>query len=104
MVSLPPVRGMGKCNLGLGVGRETTREEPMSETFRDILAPSDITDDVRDVIETVFDGYYADEPRINWHEFLDRVERYALVNFGSDMDTPVIKAVKKIVKQLRNAE
>jgi hypothetical protein len=94
---------MGKRNLGLGVGRETQRGKLMSDSYRDIKAPSDITEDVRDTIETVFDGYYADEPRIDWHAFLDKVESMGLYNFGSDMDSPVVKEIKKIVKQLRNA-
>jgi hypothetical protein len=75
----------------------------MSETYREINTTADFTQDVIMAIESVFDGYYADEPRIDWFAFLDRVERLALVNFGSDMDSPVVKQVKKVVKGLRNA-
>ena len=76
----------------------------MTDTYRDIKALGDITEDVRDTIETIFDGYYSDEPRIDWYAFLDRVERMGLYNFGSDMDSPVVKEVKKIVKKLRKGE
>lgn len=72
-------------------------------TYRDIITPADFTEDVMIAIETIFDGYFSDEPRIDWFNFLDRVESLALVNFGSDMDSPAVKQVKKIVKGLRNA-
>lgn len=73
----------------------------MSTPYRDINNVGDITADVVSAIETVYDGYYTDELRIDWFTFLDRVERLALVNFGSQMDTAVVKQVKKIVKGLR---
>jgi hypothetical protein len=75
----------------------------MTEVFTPINTPEDFTDGLIEAIETVYDGYYADEPRIDWHKFLDRVETLALVNLGSDMDSPVVKHVKKIVKALRTA-
>ena len=75
----------------------------MEINYRNINTPADFTEDVMDAIETIFDGYYADEPRIDWFNFLDRVESLALVNFGNDMDSPAVKQVKKIVKGLRNA-
>jgi len=71
------------------------------DTFKTINTPEEITEDVLMVIETIYDGYYADEPRIDWHAFLDRVERMGLYNFGSDMDSPVVKAIKKYVRTLK---
>ena len=73
----------------------------MSDQYRDITTVGDFTADVLAAIETVFDGYYSDEPRIDWFAFLDRVERLALVNFGSQMDSAVVKHVKQVVRQLR---
>lgn len=73
----------------------------MNEVFKEIRKVEDITEDVVAVIETVYDGYYADEPRIDWYAFLDRAERMGLYDFGSDMDSAVIKQVKKIVKELK---
>lgn len=72
----------------------------MSE-YKVVSTAADFTEDVVTAIETVFDGYYADEPRIDWYKFLERVENYALVDFGSSMDSPAVKEVKKIVKRLR---
>ena len=71
------------------------------ETFRTIRTQEELTEDVLMVIETIFDGYYADEPRIDWYAFLDRVESMGLYDFGSEMDSPIIKAIKKYVRTLK---
>jgi hypothetical protein len=70
--------------------------------FRTINTPAEITEDVVEAIETAYEGWFADEVRINWSDLLDRVELLAQVNLGSDMDSAVIKQVKKIVKTLRS--
>ena len=75
----------------------------MTEQWRKIETVEGITEDVLAVIEMVHDGYYADEPRIDWFEFLDRVERAGLYDLGSQMDSPVVKAIKRIVKGLRQS-
>jgi hypothetical protein len=73
------------------------------DTFTPITTLDDFTDALVQAIETVYEGYYADEPRIDWHRFLERVETYALVDLGSSMDSPVVKHIKKLVKGLRTA-
>jgi hypothetical protein len=73
----------------------------MGEQWTKIATADDITADVLAVIEMVHDGYYADEPRIDWYAFLDRVERTGMYDLGAQMDSPVVKAIKKIVKGLR---
>lgn len=73
------------------------------ETYKDINTPEQLTEDVLAIIETVYDGWFADEPRIDWFAFLDRVERLGLYNLGSDMDSPVVKAIKKYVRKLKAA-
>lgn len=52
-------------------------------------------------VESVYDGWWADQSRIDWEDFLDRVERYADVDLGSDMLSPQIKAIKRYVGKLR---
>lgn len=73
----------------------------MGEQWTKITSADDITADVLAVIEMVHDGYYADEPRIDWYGFLDRVERAGMYDLGTQMDSPVVKAIKRIVKGLR---
>ena len=38
-----------------------------------------VTPKVLESVEEIFDGYFADEEKIDWHEFLQRLEvRYEL--------------------------
>jgi hypothetical protein len=58
-------------------------------------------DSVRDQIEMVYDGWYADTPRIDWEDFLDRLERYDL-DLGDSMESAAIRRIKSIVRELRS--
>lgn len=63
-------------------------------------------DSIRPQVAEVFDGWFSDvldEPaaRIDWEEFLDRLERYDL-DLGDKLDTPAIRRIKKIVRELRS--
>lgn len=66
----------------------------------EFIKVTEMTPALAEIVEMVFDGYYADEPRIDWHGFLDRVENYGF-DLGGDMNAPIIKAVKKQVTALR---
>ena len=61
-----------------------------------------VTPKVLESVEEIFDGYFSDEEKIDWHEFLQRLEvRYEL-DLGSSMDSQAIKQIKKHVKKLRS--
>lgn len=60
-------------------------------------------DSIREDIEQVFDGWYADADRIDWHDFIDRLEGHDN-DLGSDMLSPAIKRIKAIVKELRSQQ
>ena len=61
-----------------------------------------VTPTVLESVEEIFDGYFANEEKIDWHEFLQRLEvRYEL-DLGSSMDSEAIKQIKKHVKKLRS--
>ena len=60
-----------------------------------------VTPKVLESVEDIFDGYFANEPKIDWHDFLQRLEvRYEL-DLGSSMTSEAIKEIKKYVKKLR---
>jgi hypothetical protein len=63
---------------------------------------TEVTPQLADIVELVYEGWWEDEPRIDWHAFLDRVESFGF-DLGSDMDAQVIKDIKKQVKRLRNS-
>ena len=61
-----------------------------------------VTPKVLESVEEIFDGYFSDEEKIDWHEFLQRLEvRYEL-DLGSSMDSQAIKQIKKHVKKIRS--
>lgn len=63
-----------------------------------------LTDDLKTMAEDIFDGWYADEYRIDWDNFIDRLESYSNIDFGSDMTSPLIEAVKRHVRAYRKLE
>jgi isocitrate dehydrogenase len=73
----------------------------MEMEWTPITTADDITPELLAVVETVFEGYYADEPRIDWQQFLSRVEQYGHCDLGSSMDSPAIMAIRKYVKKIR---
>lgn len=64
---------------------------------------TEVTPQLADIVELVYEGWWEDEPRIDWHAFLDRVESFGF-DLGSDMESKVIKDIKKQVKRLRNSD
>ena len=43
-------------------------------------------------IESIVEGWYGDR-RIDWHDFLDRLEGYGF-DCGDSMDSPLVKKIK----------
>ena len=61
-----------------------------------------VTPTVLGCVEEIFDGYFADEEKIDWHEVLQRLEVTYEFDLGSSMDSEAIKQIKKHVKKLRS--
>lgn len=55
---------------------------------------------VKRTAEDIYDGWYSDQ-RIDWEDFLYRVEKYADVDLGEDMDSPLIKSIKKHIREYK---
>lgn len=73
-----------------------------------VTAAEDVTEEILNAAESIFDGWYADEPRIDWEDFLDRLEGIPLDNgtrldLGRDMMSPAIKAIQKHIRAYRNS-
>lgn len=65
------------------------------------MAASNIPPEVLEATESVYDGWYANGERIDWHDFIDRVEQMSDMDLGSDMLSPTIKGIKAHVRKLR---
>jgi hypothetical protein len=50
--------------------------------------------------ESVFDGWYADQARIDWDDFIDRLEALGF-DMGDSMLGPDVLAVKRHITRYR---
>lgn len=50
--------------------------------------------------ESVFDGWYSDQDRIDWVEFIDRVESMGF-DMGDSMLSPDVLAIKRHISRYR---
>lgn len=57
-------------------------------------------DSIADDIAEVYDGWYANEPRIDWDDFLDRLEGRGF-DLGDSLTSPAIRRIKEIVRSFR---
>lgn len=74
----------------------------MNETFTPIRTAEEATDAVKELAETIYEGWWENEPRIDWQAFIDRMELMGHYDFGSSMDSPAIKEIKKHIKKVRS--
>jgi len=65
---------------------------------REIRTAED-ADSIREDIESTFDGWFSEGP-IDWEDFLDRLEGRTY-DLGESMDSPAIRRIKAIVRELR---
>lgn len=70
----------------------------MSNEYLPIQKPEDLTEAILEQAFSICDGWYAEEP-IQWMDFLDRLETWANVDLGSDMNSLAIKDLKRQVRQ-----
>jgi hypothetical protein len=72
----------------------------MTPNVRYIQTAAD-ANQIRPEIESVYDGWFADVRRIDWEEFLDRLEEFVDIDMGGSMTTPAVARIKQIVSELR---
>lgn len=94
-------------------GRTPRWSLPAIEAWEAARVPSGTRTDIPRVVlsdvlvaavESVYDSWWAGRARIDWHDFLDRVEDMADVDLGDDMLSPTIKAIKVYVRTLRDGD
>lgn len=61
----------------------------------------EFTPEMAEMAESIFDGWYADSGRVDWQDFIDRLERMSGVDFGTDMGGPLIRSVQKHIRAYR---
>lgn len=58
-------------------------------------------EELMEAAESIFDGWYADRTRIDWDDFLYRLECATDVDLGSNMMSPQIARIKAHVRAYR---
>lgn len=74
--------------------------------IRDVRTAEDVTGEILQDAEAVYDGWFAEEARVDWEAFIDRLSD----NYGPqgkppyeflDYDSPAVRKVQKYVRALR---
>lgn len=65
-----------------------------------VVREEDLTEEILGAAEAIYDGWYSHEPRVDWHDFLDRLDGAVLsdgtrLDLGNDMMSSAVRAVKK---------
>lgn len=65
---------------------------------------SDATNEILKRAEDIWEGWFADEPHIEWDAFWDRLASYGEIATPKwdieDLDTPFTRAVQKHIRQI----
>ena len=68
----------------------------------------DVSEEVLRVAEDIFDGWFSDAARIDWQDFLDRMDGTHLdghggreLDLGDQADSPAIRKIKAHVNRIR---
>lgn len=64
---------------------------------------ADITDEIIEIAQSVYAGWYGDGQRIDWEDLIDRVDGAELsdgtrLDLGNSMDSPAIKKIKREIR------
>ena len=55
---------------------------------------------MQEAIESIVDGWF-DDTQIDWHDFLDRLEKWGF-DLGEDMSSPLIRKIQKHARVYKN--
>jgi hypothetical protein len=54
--------------------------------------------EILEAAESIYTGWYAGSTRVDWQDFIDRLEIATDVDFGNNLDSPLIRKVKKHIR------
>lgn len=53
-------------------------------------------------VEAIVEGWYPPGTRMDWEDFLERLEKRGM-DLGDSMDSPAIRQIKKMAREMRKA-
>jgi hypothetical protein len=76
--------------------------------WTEIRTAADVTPEILDLAEHIEAGWWSGDARIDWGEFVDRMDGARLkdgtrLDVGADLDSPAIRKIKKHIRDLRKA-
>jgi len=72
----------------------------MSESVN-IVEASDVTEKCIELVESLYDDWYANEDRIDWWGFFDKLDELGYC--VTQLDSPASKKIQRIVRALKNS-
>lgn len=91
---------LGPTKLAIaGLGKLIMYKRMEMSIDRMIVTAAD-ADSIREDIESVYDGWFAGTDRIDWENFMDRLEKRGY-DLGDSWTSPAMSRIQKIVKRLR---
>lgn len=78
----------------------------MNDKWTTVTTADQVTPEILEAAENIYDGWWANEPRIDWQDFLDRLDGAPLndgsrLNLGDDMASPAITKIKAHIRAYR---
>lgn len=72
-------------------------------TYSTVTEVDQVTEEITKAAEGIFDGWFADEARIDWTDFIDRLDGIPLedgmtLDLGESMVSPAVKAIKRHIR------
>ena len=75
----------------------------------EVVAIEDVNGEILDAAQEVEESWFADEPRIDWDNFWDRLDGYEIashegreLDLGSETDTPAMRRIQRHIRDLRS--
>lgn len=73
----------------------------------EITEAADVTEEVLECAEDVYDGWFADRDHVDWDEFWDRLDGYTLkehenreMDMGTETNSPAMRKIKRHIRRI----
>jgi hypothetical protein len=78
----------------------------LPNNFTTVTSITDVTDEIKSAAESIYDGWYANVPQIDWYDFIDRLDGIPLIDgttldLGNNMQSPAILVIIKHIRKYK---
>lgn len=78
----------------------------MTDNFTTVVDREQLTEEILDAAVEVYVGWFSDQERIDWSEFIDRLDGSPLddgtmLDLGCDLTSGAITAIKEHIRRYR---